>query len=400
MPAAFHQMFLLRAAIVVACFAQVSAGAEMLQQNCGLNCAYTALRLFGIERTLGDLAASLPVGTDRSQDCSFGELKTLFETHGLSVAGYRADSVAEMLAAVPPGAVAVVRSKAAYEGQSAAHFMLAVPARERMLLIDPSTQQMHALEAGELGSARVLPGATGEFIVITQGAAAPHLSLISQQLELGEIPVTTKVIVAEIPLRNAGSMPLTLSDIKSACGCVERIEGISELAPGECGVIKVHFRKSMLPQGDVMRQVYFTTNDPRNLSVTIPVRMKIKAEPGADEIRLFPREVAYGRMSAAAVIQRAETIKLVIPGDGDAKLAKVSVRSVSADVELRSTHDRPIISPSGDAPSRTLGYELRWKSAPPAGRFERRIELSVFEPGKPLTVMTLEIRGDAIVFAK
>lgn len=382
---------------------QQSMGGDILANNCGLNCSYSTIRLFGLECDFSKLANEMGLDDSRVEECSFLMIKKVVEKRGLKVIGHKANSTAEMFSEIPTASVVIARTKTVQQGFGVSHFVLIIPAYDEFVIFDPSRGKSNRYQRSELVKENVLADATGEYLVVTESkseSAIPQLSLPDKSVDLGEILPSQDLVIARILVRNVGLGALKISDIRSACGCVDKIEQIDKLMPGEFGEIKVHFRKQMLPLGDVIRQVAFNTNDSQNSAVVVPIKMSIKGNSDNPELRIFPAKIGYGRISIDTLLKKQDSIRLIIPGDGARKQARVSVRSLSDLFQINLITDKSIVDHSSDPAkqSRSVAYAIKWIKNPPLGRFESRVEISVFLPEGKFVALNFEVTADIADF--
>lgn len=130
-------------------------------------------------------------------------------------------------------------------------------------------------------------------IAVTPGAE-PQLFVSEQSVDLGTMKVSEERS-KDITISNTGKGPLTISRIRTSCGCTVAditLHGtttsgfnmethnsfalkrwIGTLAPGESATLKATYRPFVMPvQGSVERIVSFDTNDPQNPTVEISLR--------------------------------------------------------------------------------------------------------------------------------
>src|SRR5437764_557966 len=93
------------------------------------------------------------------------------------------------------------------------------------------------------------------------GPAGPHAAFDQLSLDLGRVlPEGGKT--AMFTLRNDGSAPLHLSEVRGDCGCLTP-EFPRVLAAGDKGRVAIRFQPSALQDGQVERHVRVATDDPR-----------------------------------------------------------------------------------------------------------------------------------------
>lgn len=374
--------------------AQSRADSE-LANNCGLNCAFSLARLFGRPSELSRLAEELNVGSQRDQELSFRDLQTFCQKRDLTAEGMKADTLNELLRVVPPGSVVVVRTKLASGGVNVFHFFLIAPFGEKTLLIDPSRHRSGVLPTAELPGDPRLASATGEYLVVHDPKAdGPRISVLSESVDIGTIPLHQEDIVAQIGLRNSGRQPLKVGDIRSSCGCMERADVKGELAPGEFGVVTVKFNKAGLPKGEVTRQVMIPSNDTQHPAVVVPVHIFIQDQPSAEDVRIAPRHISFGRATDTEIRKRPIQIQVTVPGDGEKKLSSVVIEGDDKiDFKLLGETSVPT---DADAPACRRTYLLNWLGPLPEGPLDRTGHVTIHRPDKPDLSIAIKVVGDVI----
>ena len=123
--------------------AQDGAGIEMpYVLNCGVNLTYMTLKLLHRDVPLTGVATELGAGPTFARNCSLGEMKRVFEDHGLRAEGYKADLLEEAAAFFRPGTAIVVRKTSMLGHQHVGHFVMAwsgAPASSRSRCTAPLT---------------------------------------------------------------------------------------------------------------------------------------------------------------------------------------------------------------------------------------------------------------------
>lgn len=99
-------------------------------------------------------------------------------------------------------------------------------------------------------------------------AVFPVLSVQTAPVLAGESTTLT------IPVRNEGSAPLRLLEVRGDCGCI-RAEAPPEVAPGAQAELKVEFRPAPVWGGEMDKNVHVTTDDPGQPSATIALKATV-----------------------------------------------------------------------------------------------------------------------------
>ena len=77
--------------------------------------------------------------------------------------------------------------------------------------------------------------------------------------DFGEVKADTDVF-ADISVKNTGSMPLIISDVKASCGCTMPKKPEAPIAPGQSDIIQVKFHSKPGQMNEVTKTVTVTAN--------------------------------------------------------------------------------------------------------------------------------------------
>lgn len=135
---------------------------------------------------------------------------------------------------------------------------------------------------------------TGQVVAYQRGdTQKPVASVETGITDLGTMKVSDERS-ADFTVKNTGTMPLSIFNISSSCGCTAGVvtingnkspEGamhsksdwIGSVNPGDQAVVTVIYRPSVMPvKGAVSRSVYVETNDPASPKLTFTVKAYIK----------------------------------------------------------------------------------------------------------------------------
>lgn len=110
-----------------------------------------------------------------------------------------------------------------------------------------------------------LPGAT---------ESKARMELTPQDFKFGDVwqGVPTQ---REFTIKNVGTDPLIISDVKSTCGCTVPTKPKSPVAPGESSTFTITYDTKK--PGHASKKVIVTTNDPNSPSLDIVVEGNVKA---------------------------------------------------------------------------------------------------------------------------
>ena len=140
--------------------------------------------------------------------------------------------------------------------------------------------------------------------MVSPKAVSPaSLKLDTDTLNLGSIPLTQNTIIATVGFLNTGTEPLYLRRLVLPCNCVTASSLDKVVRPGERGTARVEFDKSKLPVGPIRRTVSLEAADGSRIGV-FHVRMNIQGQPAAEDVRISPGVIDYGRQSGTYSILR------------------------------------------------------------------------------------------------
>lgn len=119
-----------------------------------------------------------------------------------------------------------------------------------------------------------------------------------QIIDLGTIPPGRQVIEGQLTLTNDRDAPLEISGLDAGCGCLAGWEGDAVIPARGSSTYTLRFDRSMLPAGDVSRQVIVRTNVPdADLPVTT-FRMNIPRPTDEPRFIVWPSVIDIGRTYA------------------------------------------------------------------------------------------------------
>jgi hypothetical protein len=364
--------------------------------NCGVNLTYMALNLFHREMPMADVVAELGAGPAMVRNCSLGDMKGLFENHGLQVKGCKADTLEEACAFLKPGTAMILRKKYTLGHQDVGHFVMAWSGSRGVAVLDPP-RAPRWITRESLSRDPLLDGFSGEFLTIAdpteQVLNGPRLVLDSGEIDLGAVPPTPRWVTGRIWLRNEGNRSLAIERIaaNSCASCMAAPSERKVVLPGEHTYVDVQFDRSPLPVGEVIRAVRIFTNEPSQQPVLVTFRMTCLDQPRPADIRVIPAVVDYGRCPASAIAKRRTTIRLVVPAGRD---KPEEVKPVTDAEQLSIVLDRDALSVPGlSLPGdHVFTYVLSWRE-PPTGPFDAAIRFEI--PGEQ-NPPTLTVRGDGL----
>ncbi len=101
----------------------------------------------------------------------------------------------------------------------------------------------------------------------------PKLKLSMMQHDFGKVE-EGKIVKATISFKNTGNDVLTISDVKTSCGCTAALLSSKTLKPGETGSVKIELDTTGR-DGELTRTVTLYSNDPKEPNQTITLFVNI-----------------------------------------------------------------------------------------------------------------------------
>ena len=109
-----------------------------------------------------------------------------------------------------------------------------------------------------------------------EAQAQPKLDIRKAEIDLGTV-YNGAVIRTPITISNAGTENLTITSVRTSCGCTTVKQPAEPLKPGASATIEVEFNSAGF-RGRAVKYVYIQTNDPGADYHTITLRVDIKEE--------------------------------------------------------------------------------------------------------------------------
>ena len=106
----------------------------------------------------------------------------------------------------------------------------------------------------------------------------PQISLVST-LELGDV-VNGEIINRDVTVYNQGEAPLVVEAVSTSCGCTKATLDPMTIPAGGSGILHLEFDSGAHgPEltGELMRQVFIASNDPRQPEVILEFTANILA---------------------------------------------------------------------------------------------------------------------------
>jgi uncharacterized cupredoxin-like copper-binding protein len=158
------------------------------------------------------------------------------------------------------------------------------------------------------------------FLLITTPAlAAPSISVEKPTHDFGTINQGQKVDHL-FAVKNRGDEPLTITQIRSSCGCTAATLSTKTIPPGKSGEVKVTFDSTNFAD-QVTKTVHLDSNDPRNPSTVLTMQGKI-----VEIIAATPRTLNLGSLKAGS----RKEVMLKLENRGTTTFTVTSVHSPMA----------------------------------------------------------------------
>jgi hypothetical protein len=117
-----------------------------------------------------------------------------------------------------------------------------------------------------IGAALLLQACGGNDKVEVGNKTSMEVNLV---YDAGDI-AKGEVIDAKFTIKNTGSFPLVLGEVKGSCSCTVAEKPEEPIAPGESGVIKAHVTTSAANAGVLAKPVFIVANtEPSRTEVVI-----------------------------------------------------------------------------------------------------------------------------------
>lgn len=124
--------------------------------------------------------------------------------------------------------------------------------------------------SGGYDAARI-PAATPLPQAAPEGAVSPRVELPAWEHDFGPIS-SRQNVVRVFAVQNVGTADLVISDIVTSCGCTTAELSSDVIPPGQRADLTVTFDPDFHEtQGNVVRVVWFTTNDPSQPMVEVRI---------------------------------------------------------------------------------------------------------------------------------
>jgi len=138
--------------------------------------------------------------------------------------------------------------------------------------------------------------------------ASARIKLDTPTLDFGTL-YQMEEVKKEVTFRNIGTAPLTVTKVRSTCGCAAATPSKQRLAPGESASAEITFRAGLL-RGKITKHVYLQSDDPAQPEADITVTAEVKAEVATE-----PVGVHIGKLKVGETLERSVLVRAVEVAD-------------------------------------------------------------------------------------
>ncbi len=114
------------------------------------------------------------------------------------------------------------------------------------------------------------------------GFAQPAIAVDATNFDFGEV-VNGEIATHDFVVRNEGNAPLTVESVITTCGCTTATLEPMTVPAGESGVLHIAFDSGAHGPdltGEIVRQVFITSNDPDQPEVVVEIKAKVLPRNG------------------------------------------------------------------------------------------------------------------------
>ena len=360
--------------------------------NCGLNSAFIALSVLGKELPTAVIADRMHIPPQIATSTSLYELKNLFETEHLAVKGVKLSDMSRLNQMFDQNTVIIVRQTTRDGDNVLDHFVTLIANHGRWLDVDPP-RMAQVLPTSPEQISSTLRNATGEVLVVSQPPVVVLRNGPSIDIESSDIHVQWPISAGDtmnvpISIRNIGNSVLTIGKVSGPCSCYTGVTGELMVAPGQVSVLSAKFDRNKMPSGSVNRELVIASDDPQKAVIAVSIRFDIKSFPTANEPRLEPTLMRFGRKTLDELISFAQPITLVVPNADSGDDISVDVGYSNAKITVSKQ------SELYDSVTRNcrIIYNLKLNSVP-AGDIDEQIRFSIHKPASNVNILVLKITG-------
>ncbi|MFL5330355.1 MAG: DUF1573 domain-containing protein [Gemmataceae bacterium] len=168
-------------------------------------------------------------------------------------------------------------------------------------------------------------------------SATPPLQAERPTIDRGEVRIGP-ALVERFTLTNRGTLPLTITNVETSCGCLAPKLDRRELSPGASAILSVEINTLSQPAGPIgwpVRVTYKSGENTETLEVILRAQLisEVRVEPAAAVFRIRnPRSVTLTvtdtRSKPFKIIavgaSSPQIIAELLPGDGTVRQIKVT----------------------------------------------------------------------------
>jgi hypothetical protein len=202
---------------------------------------------------------------------------------------------------------------------------------------------------------------TGLALTFARAEGKPKIEFDSTLYDFG---TTSRVqqVAGALTFQNTGNGDLQLTNLSATCVCIRAGAEPTRLKPGESGMID--FSINIGPSvGDIVEQVFVSSNDPQNPTVTLTIHLYIKPL-----FEVTPTAVQLGSLRPGNTTNLTVAVKRT---DG----RKLRITKVVSDNPSLTTRVMPVKESRGQA-ARIL---IQFKAGDHPGRFEETLQVHTGE---------------------
>jgi hypothetical protein len=110
----------------------------------------------------------------------------------------------------------------------------------------------------------------------------PQIAVAENNLELGDV-VNGEVVTREVLVQNNGQTDLVIEGVTTSCGCTHAAVEPMTIRPGDSGTLSIRFDSGAHGSelsGQLIRQVFITSNDPQRPEIVIELAANILPPDG------------------------------------------------------------------------------------------------------------------------
>lgn len=118
-------------------------------------------------------------------------------------------------------------------------------------------------------------------VLVACGFAQPGIAVDATNFDFGEV-VNGEIATHDFIVRNEGNAPLIVESVITTCGCTTATLEPMTIPAGESGVLHVAFDSGAHGPdltGEIIRQVFITSNDPDQPETVFEISANVLARP-------------------------------------------------------------------------------------------------------------------------